>query len=113
MVMRKFHPLLRDATKDTRDAGRLISLTNLLKVSGLGDKMTISDSAPPYQYNTYMIAVLNGRFSKTCKLDHHMISDTHAKHLLQQVGKWVYIITEELQRSKNKIKVEPVKQPLQ
>ena len=60
MVIRLFHPLLRDATKDIREAGRNIPPMNILKVSGLGDNITVSDLAQPYQPNTCMISMFNG-----------------------------------------------------
>ena len=36
MVMKPFHSLLKYAAKESREAGRHISSTNLLKVRGLG-----------------------------------------------------------------------------
>ena len=100
--MRPFNLILRDAMKDTREAGRRISPTNLLKVSGLGDNMTVYDLSPPEQPKTFVIAVLNGRYRNTCKLDDKMISDMHAKHPLHQVRKGISILTEALQRDNKK-----------
>ena len=61
MITIPFHPLLKDATKHIREAGRHISPTNLLKVSGLGENITVSDLAWPNQPNKCMIAVFNGQ----------------------------------------------------
>ena len=107
--MRPFHPLLRYATKETRESGRLISPTNILKVSVFGDNIAVYDLAPPDQPNTYMIVVFNGRYMNTYKLDHNMISDMHTKHILQQVRKGISILTEAIQRANKKIKVDPEK----
>ena len=82
MVMGPFHTLLRDRAKDIRESGRRISPTDLLKVSGLGEKITVSDLTPPYKSNNCMVAVLNGQYRKTCKLKHQAITDAHDKNLL-------------------------------
>ena len=87
MVTRPFHPLLKDTKKHIREAGRCISPTNVLKVIGLGDKITVSDLAPPNQPKTCMLAVYNGRHRNTCNLEHQAIADAHAKNIIQQVGK--------------------------
>ena len=60
MVMRPFHPLLKDTTKDIIEAGIRILPINMLKVIGLGEKCTVIYLAPPEQLNTCMIAVFNG-----------------------------------------------------
>ena len=59
MIMIPFHPLLKNATKDMREAGKRILPKNLLKVSGLGEKPTVSDLTPPEQPNTCTIAIFN------------------------------------------------------
>ena len=59
MVMIPFHPLLKEATKDIREAGRRISPTNVLKVSGLGENIIVSDLTPPEQPNIFTIAICN------------------------------------------------------
>ena len=59
MAMIPFHPLLKDATKEIRETGRRIFPTNLLKVSGLGEKITVIDLTPPEQTNTCTIAIFN------------------------------------------------------
>ena len=52
MVMRPFRPLIKDATKEIREAGRCISPSKMLKLSGLGVKRTVSGLALPEQPNT-------------------------------------------------------------
>ena len=59
MIMIPFHPLLKEATKDIREAGKRILPKNMLKVSGLGEKLTVSDLTPPEQPNTCTIAIFN------------------------------------------------------
>ena len=57
--MISFHPLLKDATKDIRKAGRRILPKTMLKVSGIGEKITLSNLTPPDQPNTCTIAIFN------------------------------------------------------
>ena len=52
MVTIPFHTLLKDAKKHTREDGRRISPTNITKVNNLGEKITVSDLAPPNKPNT-------------------------------------------------------------
>ena len=59
MVMIPFHPILKDAKKEIREAGRSISHTNVLKVSGLGENITVSDLTPPEEPNTFTIVIFN------------------------------------------------------
>ena len=59
MIMIPFHPLLKDAKKDSRKFGKRILPTNMLKVSGLGEKLTVSNLTPPEQSNTCTIAIFN------------------------------------------------------
>ena len=59
MVMIPFHPLLKDATEEIREAGRRILPKNLFKVSGLGENLTVSDLTPPEQPNTFTIEIFN------------------------------------------------------
>ena len=59
MVMIPFHPLLNHATIDIRKTEIFIFPTNLLKVSGLGEKLTVIDLTPPEQPNTCTIAIFN------------------------------------------------------
>ena len=59
MVMITFHPLLNHTTIDIRKTEIFIFPTNLLKVSGLGEKLTVSDLTPPEQPNTCTIAIFN------------------------------------------------------
>ena len=60
MVVRPFHPLLKDATKEIIKAGRRILPKNLLKVSGLGEKLTVSDLTKPEKPNTFKITIFTG-----------------------------------------------------
>ena len=59
MVMIPFHPILKDATTDIKKDGRRILPTNLLKVSILGEKITLIDLTPQEQPNTCTIAIFN------------------------------------------------------
>ena len=59
MVTITFHPLLKDAKNNIREDGRRIYPTNILKVSGLGDKITSRDIAPIDQPNNCIIVVFN------------------------------------------------------
>ena len=59
MIMIPFYPLLKDATTDIKKDGRRILPTNLFKVSGLGEKITVIDLTPPEQPNTCTIAIFN------------------------------------------------------
>ena len=59
MIMIPFHPLLKDATKYIVKAGILILPKNMLKVSGLVEKLTVSNLTPPDQPKTCTIAIFN------------------------------------------------------
>ena len=59
MVMIPFHPILKDAKKDIREAGRRILPKNVLKVSGLEENMILRDLTPPEEPNTFTIAIFN------------------------------------------------------
>ena len=59
MVMIPLHKLLKDATKEIREAVLRILTTNLLKVRSLGEKCTISGLTLSDQPNTFTIAVFN------------------------------------------------------
>ena len=59
MVMIPFHPILKDVKKEIREAGRRILPKNLLKVSGLGENLTVSDLTPPEQPKTCTIEIFN------------------------------------------------------
>ena len=52
MVMRTFHTLLKDVTKDIIEEGRHIFPTNLLKVIRLVEKCTVSELVPLEKLNT-------------------------------------------------------------
>ena len=59
MIVILFHPLLKDATRYIREAGRRIPPKNLLKVSSIREKITVSDLVSTDQPKTCMIAVFN------------------------------------------------------
>ena len=96
MVMIPFHPLLKDASEEIRKAGRRISPTNVLKLSGLGEKITVGDLTPPDQPNTYTIAIFKKCCRNTCNLEYQGITDAHAKSLIQKYGKVISVLTEAL-----------------
>ena len=51
-VMRPLHPLMKDSTKEIREAGISLLPTHLLKVIRLEENCTASNLAPPDQPNT-------------------------------------------------------------
>ena len=59
MITIPFHPLLKDASKEIIKARRRICPTNMLKVNGIGEKLTVSNLTPPEQPNTCTIAIFN------------------------------------------------------
>ena len=59
MAMRPFHQILKDSTKEIREDGRRISPKNMLKVSGFGENLTVSDLTLPDQPKTCTIAIFN------------------------------------------------------
>ena len=106
--MGPFHPALKDATNYIREAGKSISPTNLLEVSSLGEKCTVSDLAPYEKPNTCMIVVFNMRYRKTFNLEHQDITYTHVKSLLKRVDKGIYFLSEALHQANKKIKIDLV-----
>ena len=67
-VMRPFHQLLKDSTKEIREAGISLLPTNLLRLIRLGENCTASNLAPPDHPNTCMISVFNGQCRNICSL---------------------------------------------
>ena len=92
MIMRPFHLLLKDATKDIRESRRRISPTNLFKVIVLGENGIVSDLTPPDPTNSCTIAVFNGRYINNCNLEHQAIIDADANSLLPQFGKGISVL---------------------
>ena len=86
-VMRPFHQLLKDSTKEIREAGISLLPTNLLKVSSFGENSTFSNLSPPDQPSTCMIAVFNGKCRNTCSLEHQDMKDAHAKVFSKKLAK--------------------------
>ena len=94
--------------KNIREAGRCKFPIDLIKVSHLGENITVSDLVPSHQPNTRIITVFNGLCRNICNFEHQEITYAHSNIILKQVEKGISTIIEALHQPNKKINVEPV-----